>query len=487
MIENKMLFNGTFNQFQIKLIPKYNSLLISVYKSNTYNIFQSCFNLEYLQSFKLLNSNSSIQEIIQFISNLINEKNIQIIDYQINLKFILISSLPDNNNIELILNQKEIFSKEVIEILIEEITDLKKENMIIKNSLKTEIEKLNNKIDLIEKENINKKKENELLKTEIKQNEIKIEEITSKIKILEKYHSNEKYINIKNKKSIKLHDNIINTISKFPSGNIISVSTDQSIKIYDINLNTIQHIKNAHENSITYVDVKNEDNFITCSCDKNIKTWIKKENKFELNKIIKNAHEDKIWKVLYYNDIIISCSDDKTIKIWEENIKSNNYQSLTVLKQKDKILSILLLEDKKKLVSGGVDGTCLYDLITYNLIYHFKETLCGSWNALCRIDEDKIIIKGKGVTSLKVISISQKKIIKEINHQFYCWGINYIKEKGIFLVGGNCKDFQIYNCDNYQCIQTIDANGYFILGFILLKNGNILSYGYDGIVNVWSF
>ena len=84
MIENKMLFNGTFNQFQIKLIPKYNSLLISVYKSNTYNIFQSCFNLEYLQSFKLLNSNSSIQEIIQFISNLINEKNIQIIDYQIN-------------------------------------------------------------------------------------------------------------------------------------------------------------------------------------------------------------------------------------------------------------------------------------------------------------------------------------------------------------------------------------------------------------------
>lgn len=126
MIENKMLFNGTFNQFQIKLIPKYNSLLISVYKRDTYNIFQSCFNLEYLQSFKLLNSNSSIQEIIQFISNLINEKNIQIIDYQINLKFILISSLPDNNNIELILNQKEIFSKEVIEILIQEITDLKK-------------------------------------------------------------------------------------------------------------------------------------------------------------------------------------------------------------------------------------------------------------------------------------------------------------------------------------------------------------------------
>lgn len=30
--------------------------------------------------------------------------------------------------------------------------------MIIKNSLKTEIEKLNNKIDLIEKENINKKR-----------------------------------------------------------------------------------------------------------------------------------------------------------------------------------------------------------------------------------------------------------------------------------------------------------------------------------------
>ena len=359
--------------------------------------------------------------------------------------------------------------------------------MIIKNSLKTEIEKLNNKIDLIEKENINKKKENELLKTEIKQNETKIEEITSKIKILEKYHSNEKYINIKNKKSIKLHDNIINTISKFPSGNIISVSTDQSIKIYDINLNTIQHIKNAHENSITYVDVKNEDNFITCSCDKNIKTWIKKENKFELNKIIKKAHKDDINKVIYsHNNNIISCSDDKTIKIWEENKKENKYQLKTIIKHLYCIFSILLLEDKNILISSGLEGTKFWNFNNLELIFYIKETYCGSWNSLSRFDDDKIIVPKKNPNSIEIISLLQKKIVKNINFKYECFGIKVIRDKGIFLLGGNNKIINVYNINNYQCIQEINLHKNNISGFSVLKNGLVLSYSNDNTFIIFS-
>ena len=489
---NETIIHKTFNQYQIKLIPKSDSIIISIYQNDTYNIFQSTFNLEYLQSFKFVNSNSTIQDIIQFFSSIIDENNIKIEEYKINLKLSLFSNFPNYNKIELFLNQKDILSREIIEIIIDEMKNLTKEKKIIINKFQNEILKLNNKIELIAKENNEQKEQNKILKEEIKEKKNKINEMEKKIKILEQFHIEKdkiKYpnLNLKHINSIIAHEKIINSLSIFPSGNIISVSSDQSIKIFENNtLKIIQHIENAHNNSIIYVSVKDENNFVTCSSDKNIKTWIKQNNKFELNKIIENAHEDKIWKVIYYNNNIISCSDDKTIKLWDEN-SQNNYYNKTTLKQNDKIISMLLLNDINILVSGGVDGTIFYNLFNFELIINIKDTICGSWNAICRINKDQIIIKGKGVTSLKIISISQKKIIHEIDHQFYCWGINLVKDKGLFLVGGNSEYFKVYRNDNYECIQTVDSKDSFILGFIELKNGNILSYGHSGIINVWAF
>ena len=45
--------------------------------------------------------------------------------------------------------------------------------------------------------------------------------------------------------------------------------------IYDIFFQIIQHIKNVYDNWITYIEIKDENNYITCSTDNNIKFWIK--------------------------------------------------------------------------------------------------------------------------------------------------------------------------------------------------------------------
>ena len=90
--------------------------------------------------------------------------------------------------------------------------------------------------------------------------------------------------------------------------------------------------------------------------DKSIKTWIKKENEFELYNHIKNAHKNYISKIIYSsNGNLISCSVDSTIKIWEKI--NNNYQLLTTLIQSNYIIIILLLKDKNILVSSGEGGT----------------------------------------------------------------------------------------------------------------------------------
>ena len=96
---------------------------------------------------------------------------------------------------------------------------------------------------------------------------------------------------------------------------------------------------------------------------------------------------------------------------------------------------------------------------------------------------------------MKIISISEKIIINEIENEFYRYGICIIKEKGIFLTGGRGGNIRIYKINTYECIQTIDnAHGNFsyfdipsINGLIELKNGLIVSFSNDSYLKLWNF
>ena len=488
-----------YNNYEIKLISKKNSINISIKQNN--EIYESLFDLEYLYSFQLFISKITIQQIIEIISSLIDQKKIKIERNDNSLKFILIS----NNcpNVKLILKKNNKISNKIIEKLIVEFENIKNEN----KKLKECYEQLNKRMKIIEKENVELK--NEKIKKEkikIKKdninnkniNEDKINDIDKRIKKLEEFifEKNKNNIqlskyNLNNIYSIVSHEDCVNSISIFPSGNIVSVSGDKSIIIYDMNIKILQKIQNAHDKAISYVEVKDENNFISCSDDNNIKLWIKKENIFMINKIIKNAHEEPIKKVIYrLNEDLISCSYDNTIKIWKNN-NNNVYECMVTLIHFEHINSILFLEDKKLLISSGVDGTKFWDLSkdNYNEIYciiHFENTLCGWHNALCRIDDDNIIIGGKNDGIMKIISISKKEIIKEINNSFKCWGIYVIEDKGIFLVGGKSKDIKIYRRDNYECVQIIkDAHNDEINGFIELNDCSIASYSDDKAIKIW--
>ncbi len=477
-LSNKPILH-TFNQYEIKL--NYHSDVINIQIQNNYTFYESNFTLEHLHLHKLLISNITINDMFNFINCLIVQKNIEIIENENNLKLILISTLSNHSNVELLLNKKSILSNEIIEKLINDIKYIKDENENLKKIIKS-----------IEENNIKLKKNVELIEKENN----KINEIEKRIKKLERFNKDKKIIqlkksNLQNINIIESHTSFINSVSIFPSGNIISVSADKSIKIYDINLNILQNIKNAHDNSIAYVEVKDENNFITCSADKSIKLWIKKENKFKINKIINNAHDDKIIKVIYcLNGDLISCSHDNKIKIWKED-NNNNYEVIKILLHSKWINSILFLEDKNILISAGEDGTKIWDfneINKKNYLNYFNETFSGWHGGLCKLDEDRIIVQGNNINTLKVISLLNKKIIKVINIPFLCFGIYLIEDKGIFLVGGRNKDIMVYRNDNYECIQIIqNAHDDSILGFIELKDGTIISYSSDKKIKVWSF
>ena len=476
-LETKEVF---YNNYKINISPQINSLTITIYKQNISNYYyQANFKLQDLHKIKLLISRRSINEIIDFILILIEQKNIKIEENEINLKFILISTIINHPNVGFILNKKNIIINNKDYYL-----SFIKENNNLKKDLNSDLEKLNEMTEKMVKNNI-------LLKKEIEDNKMIINKIENSISNLEKKIFKEKnevkkYF-LKKVKEIKLKNNYISSMSILPSGKIISISNDKSIKIIDLNFNTIQTIEKAHEDLITNSDIKDEDNFVTCSNDKSIKTWIKKENKYQINKIIKKAHLNSIKKIIYYNnENLISCSLDKSIKIWKKN--KDNYINILTLNHLDLIYSILLLKDKNILISSGIDGTKFWCLKKYICLFHNEETVCKYQNALCRLNKDNIIVQGneKKGNFLKIISVEKKEIINNFKIPFQCSVIHYIINKEIIIIGSKKDEIIVYRNYTFELIQIIfSAHIESILGIVELKNGNIISFSKDNSIKIW--
>jgi len=438
-----IIIEKIFKEWKINLIIKFDTIIFKI--ENDFKIYESSFSLKKLK--ELFSKNYLMNEMIDYLLNCIENNKISIEEKE---KYLQLSILSKYN---LKIKEKNKLSEEIIEKLIKEIKKLKEEN-----------QKLELRIQNIEKEKIN----------------------------IQLTHCNLKEIN-----SIKAHNDSIESLAQFPSGNIISVSKDNIINIYDNNLNIIQNFSNIYDDSfdddkIRYVSIKDENNFVTGS-KKYIRIWIKKkskenlknENIFKLNQKI-NAHDDLINKIIYcLNGNIISCSEDKKIKIWEED-NDNIYKCIKILTLNYSIISILLLEDKNILISSGGNQIILWNLKLNNSqnIIHSKEKIEFGINGLKRIDEDRIIVATDKI--INIISINKNKIIKEIENEFICKGICVIKEKGIFLCGGFSKNIKIYRNDNYECIKTIkDALGGVVNGIYELNDGSIASYGYQ-IIKIWS-
>ena len=467
----------TYNNYQIELNQEKDSLRISMYNNKVF--YESNFSTNYLQN--KFEKRVSIQEIISEICQLIDERKIEIQGNKLILKrnqgnkeLILGESFQSMTKLEEKIKLIGIISLSAIIFLFILFTLILTYsfNKKIKDLENSKIKEINERIKYLEKDNENINNNINELVVNQNQNEIKEQNLTK--------------INLTNTNTIQKHLSRVQSASIFPSGNIVSVSDDKSIIIYDNLFNVLQRISDAHSQQIYYVEIKDENNFVTCSNDKTIKTWIKRNNKFEINKIINNAHNDAVIKVIYNSKgNLISCSFDYSIKIWEE--KNGEYINIKTLSHSKYIFTLLLLEDKNLLVSSGADGTIFWDLNNNYQKIIFNDTYC-EWNhGIERIGNDRIIIQDNSTFNLNIFSISQKKIILQIGNDFESNAINNFENKGIFFVGGE-RDIKIFRNDNYELIQTIsNAHMDWINGFIELKNGSIASFADDYTMKIWSY
>ena len=309
------------------------------------------------------------------------------------------------------------------------------------------------------------------------------------------YKNNEQKLTPKLKifKEIKSHSYSIRNVSIFPSGNLVSVSSDQSIIVYNSQFDIIQKIEHAHDSIIWDVQIKDEDNFTTCSSDNSIKFWKKdkKENKYILKEKIKNIH-NIVSKILYSKkgNMISSSKIDGTIKIWQE--VDDKHQCITKLYHQGKVESLLLCEDKNILISSGFKKTRFWDLRNYECLQVIDDSWAHYGNAMKRINDDIIILTKSLCSNLGFISLNEKRIIKKEIHIVFdvfdirCIGVD--KEKGYIFFGQEGGRIMLYNIDNYNfiCSFRIDNNTD-INGIDRLNDGRIISWNSAGRICIWNY
>ena len=181
----------------------------------------------------------------------------------------------------------------------------------------------------------------------------------------------------------------------------------------------------------------------------------------------------------------MTCSNDKTIKIWEKSNKDENYYCIKTIINTDSQYLNCLIELDNFILSGGYDGVKIWDLKNYNLICSYRNCTCYSQNAMSIIDKDKFILRSEIEKKRFVGSISEERLILEIETFFevYCI-LNF--NQGFFFVGGKDEYFRLYRSDTYDLFKILKTDHlHYINGFFYLNEHLIGSYTTLDELKLW--
>ena len=448
------------------------------------------------QLFKISNN---INEAINLISECIKSKYYSLTEKNEEMILNISSMIPGIKNVDFILKknfsvEEEIVinqykkQEELIKLLKNEINQLKESNKKKENEI-SELKNIiitNQKKQIDKKEKILKKIEEYNIKTQknfnkiINTNQISSNDkenysisgfLSNILSMIKGFAFHSKFLYWENKEN-NINSFEVMTLSLFPNNNII-ISSNQNFQILNNNLNKIiYNYENSHDKKISCFCIIDNNNFLTGSEDKTIKKWKIENEKINLIDTLQ-GHNRVINKIIYLeNSNIISCSNDHTVKIWE---KIKEYQCIKTFEHKETVRSILLF-DNNTLISGDYNGQLkIWDL--NNLQEKFSLNKCEVlwYESLKKIDNERIIVGGKFDKIMKVINISQKKIIQYISSNFVVYSINILKNGFSVFGGGTPFNIDIRDNQKFDLIQSISTNYQKCINIIVeLNNGDLL-------------
>ena len=486
----KIPFDGI--EWILTLTQEINSIKFTFFNKTDLpkSVFESNISMDELQNNnKVLSIYENLDDIFLFFFQRISESKFMIMKDNYNYKFVILSPMVKTTNIILILTPKILelsipypsTLEEFINIL-NECQTLRKENEYYKNEnkrLKLELERRREK-----------DKKNKLIELNLSDHKQSNRSNSAKNIFQKKNNEKNNILNLSLYLTISNHSDSVNFLTVFPSGKFISVSSDKSIKIYGpISKKLILSIDNAHNSYITYIAIIDDNNFFSSSADKTIKKWNITGINYCLLDTLKD-HKDIINKIIYQNNTnnIISCSTDKTIKLWSKlKEEPYNYYCYKTFDNNHSIESMLEIENNN-IITCSIEGDFKYWNLNLNkIIFSLNNVYCSNHNALDSINKDLYIIGGGYDGIMKIISLSKKNVVFEIENKTQVYSI-LILNNGDIITGGENKSIKIYQNKSYKLVKYInDAHDDEIIGLTLLKPGYIASYSDDALIKIWKY
>jgi len=481
--------------------------------------FSELNDLKIYELFSIRNEFSSYDDIKNALFNIIdlNQKSNQI-EFKIfensneNVFIFNFSFKKKNINSNIKLENVKIEHEDIYSILFKEI-----------KTLIEQVINLQRKIELLvlKKNEINIYSNNRKLEDKMKDLTKKVNNMEYQIQEIKNFNQN--FIHYKLEEVSKIETkNLIAKIDIFPNSKQI-ISIGQNIYLWK-NFKQIENkksISNGH--FYNCLSIKDENNFVT-SNDNSIQIWeydineskIKKEKIFKCKVIIFNKNDqncfddfklknenDKIIDIFYRKKIInpslivfLLSGDIQLIEFKDNEFKclSHIYNEKrmqindTIKYNYTKLSGGYLLEDKNILIgiSNTEDGIIFWNLKNNYKLFNIEEAKCYYNNAICSLNDDKIIVGGgnKKKDRIKIISLSKQKIIHTIDGiENECLAIYCLSKENLFLISHN-NIIILYDIENYSEIYRIKYNNK-INGFISINNENIISYNIDGNITLW--
>ena len=297
--------------------------------------------------------------------------------------------------------------------------------------------------------------------------------------------------NLNNILTLNTHSSFITILKKLSDNRLLSSSIDSIIIIYNKITFKPEIIIKEHKNTIYYIELLKKKNFIaSCSKDLTIKIFEIFQFTYKLIHTLL-AHTESVYKVIELkNENLLSCSFDKTIKLWKK--KENNYFNINLINNNFafNILeikeNIIVYDDVSNMKINFYDLNNNLLLTTLNFIYVIYFNI---GNRFCLINENILLYFGYNNT-IYIIDINKYEIKNIITYNDSYIVNSYKINENEFLTGdyNGCIKHWVYENDNIKflsCKNNIHLQ--YICSIVIFNSNYILTGSGDKLIKLWKF
>ena len=244
---------------------------------------------------------------------------------------------------------------------------------------------------------------------------------------------------MRNTKKYEGYKEIIYGINIFPNGTFIAYSGSKKTggKLYVFESKkkkNVYKITGEHKHAISYLEIIDNNNFITCSFDKKIILWNINGIKPTVKETLE-GHSGKIFKVIYINPKIYSCGENGEIFIWAK--KDQKYICSKKLKEvegKGIIYNVFHLNQNQFISSDSIGNLICWNIQKIEQEFKMKVAKSKWNNAISKINDTKILYGGQD--SIQLINLKEQKIEKSITVKSNIFSIGLLNDE-YFICGNN--------------------------------------------------